>query len=454
VLVGGTYEIRESAVPGFTQTYPGGGGGARTTDRVSVDSAGGQAQGASALPAVSADGRYVAFESTADNLVPGDTNSASDIFVFDRQTRRTERVSIPDVGLGQTQGNADSTEASISDDGRYVAFESQANNLIAGDHGPYTDVFVHDRVTGRTQRMSEDASGVGGNAPSGDSPDFGPLKGPSISADGRFVAFASLASNLVPRNVFVLVEVFVKDRQTGAIERISVTQSGDVPRGNISRNPAVSGDGRFVSFTSFADLTEDGGGVGSFVFDRQTRSLERIPAKPDFAPMSFDGRFLVFASSASALVPNDTNAMSDVFVFDRQSGATERVSLDAAGNQVTGASLAPAISSDGRFVAFSSNAASLVPGDTNDAYDVFVKDHQTGAIERVSVDSAGNQAAGAGSQLFSGRAALSGDGKVVAFESTARNLVPGDTNSERDVFVHQPGGTGPHRVTLVVGDRV
>src|SRR5262249_44803052 len=157
---------REQVPPGFTQTFPGG-GGSPITERDSVDGAGAQANGSSIRPVISADGRFLAFESAASNLVPGDTNDASDIFVFDRQTRAIERVSIPDPSVGQAQGDRGSTEPAISADGRFVAFESEARNLI-NNANPYSDVFVHDRLTGTTRRMSENASGAGGNAPSGD----------------------------------------------------------------------------------------------------------------------------------------------------------------------------------------------------------------------------------------------------------------------------------------------
>lgn len=454
VLVGGTFEVREQDLPGFTQTFPTSSTGASITERVSVDSAGSQAAAASFRPAISADGRFVAFESAASNLVPGDTNNATDIFVFDRQTRTTERVSVPDPRVGQAEANDSSEEPAISADGRFVAYESQASNLVLGDNF-IPDVYVYDRLTGTTQRMSEDANGVGGNAPSGDAVDFAILRGPSISADGRFVAFSSAASNLVPRTIFVRVEVFVKDRETGAIERVSVTNAGDLVQGSDSRDPSISADGRFVSFVSTADLTLDGGGGGLFVFDRQTDTVERIPVGTDFAPLSADGRFLAFSSNASDLVPDDTNGVPDVFVFDRQTTTTERVSVDASGGQATGgtASGAPSISSDGRYVAFVSDATNLVPVDTNNAADVFVHDRQTGAIERVSVDNAGGQAAGAGDSPFDYATALSADAQVAAFDSDAVNLVSNDTNAAHDVFVRAttPGGTQTHRVTVFPG---
>src|SRR5262249_12655755 len=160
------------------------------------------------------------------------------------QTRTIERVSIPDPRVGQAQANGYSEEAAISADGRFVAFESGASNLVLGDTD-LADIFVHDRLTGTTQRVSEDANGVRGNAPSGNAEDFGLLKGPAISPDGRFVAFASLASNLVPRTTFVRVELFVKDRETGAIERVGVTSSGSLVSGSDTRNPAISASGRF-----------------------------------------------------------------------------------------------------------------------------------------------------------------------------------------------------------------
>jgi archaellum component FlaF (FlaF/FlaG flagellin family) len=349
-----------------------------TTERVSVDSTGNQGNGDSAWAAITDDGRYAAFESSASNLVPGDT-ALHDVFVHDRQMAVTEVVSVDSAG---NHGGAHSFYPAISGDGRFVAFESYASNLVPSDTNGVRDVFVHDRQTGVTERVSVDSAGNQGNSPSYWS---------AIGSDGRYVAFTSAASNLVPGDTNGKSDVFVHDRQTGITERVSVNSSGN--QGNDGNYEcAISGDGRYVAFTSVA----------------------------------------------SNLVPGDTNGEMDVFVHDRQTGVTERVSVDSADNQDNGRSWQSAISADGRHVAFASEATNLVTGDTNGVTDIFLHDRQTGVTERVSVDSAGNEGNGG-----SFEAAISGDGRYVAFESEATNLVPGDTNGEPDVFAHDRGWTQP-----------
>jgi Tol biopolymer transport system component len=366
-----------------------------TTERVSVDSSGNQGNGPSGGfgirgLAISADGRYVAFRSDATNLVPGDTNGVEDVFVHDRQTGVTERVSVDSSGK---EGNSHSVAPAISGDGRYVAFLSGASNLVPGDTNGHEDVFVHDRQTEVTERVSVDSSGKEGK---------GWSRNPAISADGRYVAFESEASNLVPGDTNGDPDVFVHDRQAGVTERVSVDSSGNQGMG-WSFHPAISADGRYVAFDSWA----------------------------------------------GNLVPGDTNGRGDVFVHDRQTGITERVSVDSSGNEGNRNSWDPAISADGRYVAFASDASNLVPGDTNNfcdfnqdgnlenCPDVFVHDRQTGVTERVSVDSSANEGNG-----WSGNPAISADGRYTAFDSRADNLVPGDTNNWSDVFVHDRGGSG------------
>ena len=311
---------------------------AQTTERVSIATGGGQAIGGNSYPpAISADGRFVVFSSTATNLVSGDTNGYGDIFVHDRQTGTTERVSVA-TGGGQGTGGA-SYDPAISADGRFVAFYSLATNLVSGDTNGAADVFVHDRQTGTTERVSVATGGGQAN---------GGSYIPAISADGRFVAFYSFATDLVGADTNGFVDIFVHDRQTGTTERVSVATGGGQVTGS-SYNPAISADGRFVAFES----------------------------------------------EASGFVSGDTNAAYDVFVHDRQTGTTERASVSTGGGQATADSYSGAISADGRFVAFHSVATNLVGGDTNGAADVFVHDRQTGTTERVSVATGGAEANGA-----------------------------------------------------------
>jgi Tol biopolymer transport system component len=393
--------------------------------RASVDSAGVQANDASMYPAVSADGRYVAFYSWASNLVPGDTNGKSDVFVHDRLTGTTTRVSVDSTG---TQANDASLFPSISADGRYVAFVSSASNLAADATGFGQGVFVHDCVTGVTTLESVDSSGAPAN-------DWSNI--PSLSADGRFVAFASWATNLVPGDTNQSPDVFVHDRVTGATTRESVDSSGlqgtgwSAPTGNV----AISGNGRFVVFDSDAanlvpgDTNSHGhplDGMDVFVRDRLVGTTMRASVNSSeteantrslFASVSDDGRYVVFLSEASNLVPGDTNATQDVFVRDCLTGTTTRANVDSSGAQ-SGSAYYPSISGDGRYVTFSSSSP-LVPGDTNGEPDVFLRDQVTGLTTRVSVGPSGTQAARGGEG-----SSVSPDGRFVVFFSYSNDLVP------------------------------
>jgi Tol biopolymer transport system component len=352
-----------------------------------VDAAGHSVNGPSVEPSISGDGRLVAFQSFATTLVPGDSNLVGDIFVFDRQTGTIQRVSVSSAG---DQADGQSFEPSISGDGRYVAFGSDATNLVPGDTNGASDIFVFDCQTGTIERISVDGAGNEAN---------GVSFAPSISGDGRYVAFGSLAANLVPGDTNGWVDIFVFDRQTQAIERVSVTAAGGQTNG-ISGAPSISNDGRYVAFESFA----------------------------------------------TNLVPGDGNGTSDIFVFDRQAGTIQRVSVTDAGNEADGESRDPSISGDGRYVAFASDAANLVPGDGNGAGDVFVFDRQAGSIERVSVTGAGGQA-----NAPSFEPSINDDGRFVAFQSQASNLVAWDSNNALDVFVR---ATMPFYSVTLIGEEV
>jgi len=403
------------------------------TSCVSVASDGTQGNGNSLYPHISADGRYVAFESDASNLVPSDTNVAMDIFVHDRQTGQTSRVSVASDG---TQANYSSLWNDISADGRYVTFGSLASNLVPGDTNGEFDVFVHDRQTGTTSRVSVASNGTQGNSDS--------LLA-AISADGRYVAFFSEANNLVPGDTNGAWDVFVHDRQTGQTSLVSVASDGTQGNGS-SHAFAISADGRYVAFHSWASnlvIGDTNDITDVFVHDRQTRQTSRVSVASDGtqgndssgrAAISADGRYVAFNSGASNLVPGDTNGADDDFVHDRQTGQTNRVSVASDGTQGNGSSAMPTISAYGRYVAFDSHASNLVSSDTDDEFDVFVHDRQTGQTSHVSVASDGTQGNG-GSEW----PAISADGRYVAFTSEANNLVPNDINDKNDIFVHDRG---------------
>ncbi|MEZ5293855.1 MAG: hypothetical protein R2745_22420 [Vicinamibacterales bacterium] len=410
------------------------------TTRVSMG-AGGEGDAAATSVVLSADGRWAAFASWADTLVPNDTNDAQDIFVHDRTTGATTRVS---VGPGGLQADLSSYGPAISADGRWVAFESLAGNLVLDDTNGETDVFVHDRLTGTTSRVS-----IGSGGAEHGSASFAP----AISADGRWVAFHSDAP-FAASDTNGEADVYVHDRQTGLTARVSLGPGG--AQGNAaSVTPAISADGRWVAFQSLASnlVAGDTNAVADvFVHDRQTGATARVSvasgggqaAGASTSPaLSADGRWVAFASLAGNLVFDDTNGETDVFVHDRASGGTARVSLGAAGAQANGSSSAPALSADGRRVAFASLAANLVAGDTNGVADVFVVDRQAATTTRASVASDGTEGNGA-----SAGASIDALGGVVAFSSAASTLVANDTNGVEDAFVRDDGGS-PCALTTV-----
>jgi hypothetical protein len=256
---------------------------------------------------------------------------------------------------------------------------------------------------------------------------------PALSADGRYVAFASDATNLVPGDTNNATDVFVYDRQARTTTRVSVAAGGG-QAGDASFSPSLSADGSVVAFLSRAtDLVAGDAAGGENVFVRDLRAARTIRVSSGGAAspaLSADGRVVAFASTSATLVPDDTNGESDVFAFDRDTAVTERVSVGSGGAQADRASVAPAVSGDGRFVAFASDATNLVPGDTNQRADVFVRDRRLGTTIRVSVGTAGQ------ADQSSATPSMSADGRFVAFQSAADNLVAGDTNSAPDIFVH------------------
>jgi len=306
--------------------------------RVSVSSAGVQGDQDSVFSAISGDGRYMVFMSSAANLVADDTNGVPDVFRHDGSTGETVRVSVGNTG---TQGNGAASSPTLSADGRYVAFISEASNLVAGDTNGFSDVFVRDCELGTTERVNVSTGGaqaVGDDA-----------REPSISPDGRYVVFHSSAGDLVTTPIGVADQVFRHDRETEETILVSADNSGNA--GNLgSGGPSVSSGGRYVAFSS----------------------------------------------ASTNLVPGDTNAASDVFVRDCATGRTSRVSLGEGGAQGNGGSRASVqgISDDGKRIVFTSSATNLVSGDTNGEVDVFVHDRKAGTTARASVGDSGQQADG------------------------------------------------------------
>jgi hypothetical protein len=343
-------------------------GAAGVVGRPSVSTGGTQGNGDSLFPAISSNGRFVAYGSSATNLVSGDTNSENDVFVRDRQNGTTERVS---VSIHGTQGNGGSQRPATSGSGRYVAFESFASNLVDGDSNGSSDVFVRDRKNGTTKLVSVASGGVQSNSYS---------QGALISAHGRYVTFESGATNLVSGDTNGTGDVFLRDLDTGRTTLVSIHPDGK-QFAETSRPTAISADGRYVAF----NLNQATGISLAFIRDRRTGTTTRLSIGIDGAKanddvfaggISANGRFVALTSTATNLVPGDTNGEQDVFVRDLATGDTRRVSIGPQGVQADGGSGVASLSADGRYVALDSGAANLVARDTNGDLDVFVHDRQ------------------------------------------------------------------------------
>jgi len=411
---------------------------AQTTTRETVSSAGTQGTSGANRPRLSADGRFASFTSPSANLVASDTNGVADIFVHDRQSGQTTRVSVDSAGV---QANGTCGQSDISADGRFVVFESSATNLVAGDTNGRQDIFCHDRQTGVTTRASLGAAGQQA---------LQNCSQASVSADGRFVVFQTDDNALVPGNTCVGTDVFLRDRQLGTTSWVSTSLTTAQTFTNRQRG-RVSDDGNTVVFDSAADdldANDFNGQNDVFAWSRPTGAITLVSltsggaqgngASLD-ASVSADGRFVVFTSAAtnfgSGTGPGNGNA-DDVFVRDRQTGSTTCVSVSSAGVAATTSVQGGSITDDGRLVAFWSQASGLVPGDTNAVFDCFLHDRQTALTTRVSLSPSGLQGRSQSSEPF-----VAGNGRYVAFSSSATNFVIPDTNGTADVFVRDLAAT-------------
>jgi Tol biopolymer transport system component len=412
----------------------------KTITRVSVASSGVQGNNNSYGSAISSNGRYVVFYSYADNLVSEDTNGAPDVFLRDTMTAITTRLSVDPSGAPGNSWSIDQDSPSISSDGRYVVFRSMATNLVSGGTNGTYHIFRRDTILGTTTLISVSSGGEEAN---------GQSYSPSISADGRYVAFSSEASNLVSGDTTGRQDIFLRDTQNNATTRISVATNG-TPGNAQSYYPSVSADGHYVAFDSIANNLVSGDTNNHwdvFLHDTLSGTTTLVSVNSSWVQGNFqsgspsisaDGRYVAFDSYASNFVSGDANGMSDVFLRDTQANTTTRISVTSNGVEANESSDAASISADGRYVAFRSRATNLVSGDTNGTMDVFLRDTQTGTTSRLSVNSSGVEGnIGSNDPSISGSTSpsISADGSYVTFYSNAINLVGGDTNGFWDIFV-------------------
>lgn len=367
---------------------------------------------------LSGDGRYLALTGTSGFL--------PHIFLYDRYTGTSQDL----TPLANNVGIA----PEISANGQYVVFRSSASNLVTDDgNGIVADIFIHDVRNHKTSLISKASDGEQGN----DLSHFA-----AISGDGQSVAFSSAATNLVANDTNNASDVFMRNRKTGKTIRISVSSTGAQADTGVSNGIVdISGDGRYVVFSSFSNNLAAGDSSSEDIFLRDTQSgvTTRI-SQPVRATgfdggskhpaISTDGRFIVFSSGSSKLVADDTDDLNaDIFVYDRTNKKSVKITKNA-----DGSSIMPTISASGRFVGFMSQASNLVADDTNGAWDTFIHDRQTGKTSRINVTAQNLQSTG-DSLLLQARPDISADGRFMSFESAAKDLTADDADNVTDVFL-------------------
>lgn len=399
------------------------------TSIVGLGSSGEQPTLGSGTTSVSSDGRYISFQSESSDLVPGDMNGKVDVFLRDRLTNSTTRISLTSSG---TESNNHSFDPDVSDDGRYVSFRSDANNLVPNDTNGLSDAYVRDTLLSTTTRVNVGPN----NEQCNDVVSY-----PSISGDGQILSFDTIASNMVAEDVNAFDDVFYYNAPLHQVFRVS--QAAVVAQGNNnSHEPSISQDGRYVAFYGIAtNLVKGETPVTRDVYlrDMLSGTTRRVSSGQDNGPgsnhsyspsLSANARYVAFESDATNLVSGDTNGRRDIFVQDVATGRMKRVSVGLAGAQANNHSYSASISSDGRFVAYRSTASNLVPGDTNLVSDIFVHDLMLGTTVRANISTTGVQAINGESD----QPTISGNGRFVAFRSVAYNLVPDDWNGKGDIF--------------------
>ncbi|MBD3671845.1 MAG: HYR domain-containing protein [Gammaproteobacteria bacterium] len=393
-------------------------------ERVSVNDSGAQANNNSFMHMLSADGRFVVFDSMASNLVAGDTNSSRDVFVYDTVNASVERVSVDSNGNEMT---GLSRAPSISADGRFIVFESQAVLATGGTAGTF-QIYLHDRQDRTTRLISANSSGTAGNGHSNRA---------RITEDGSQVLFHSSASNLSVADGNPFNDVFIKHLSNGNVELVSRTYSG-AQADNHSLDADFSRDGRYVVFISQAtNMTSDSvsGLRHLYLRDRQlgtTRLLSGAANGSSYAPdMSGDGAHIVFYTSASNLASGMNGSGLQVMNYDIAGDSFRLVSQSAGGVEGNDHSYSPAISDDGSVIVYTSFASNLVTADTNSNSDVFLYEREAATNQLIS-----RSEASLGNGNTVGGPSISANGIHIAFSSYANNLVANDTNAYADTFLY------------------
>ncbi len=385
--------------------------------------------------------RYIAFQSDASNLVSGDTNGFSDIFVRDLDSQSTTRVSVASNG----EANGGSRRPSMSRQGNFIAFESDGWSLVTFDGNGQPDVYGRSFPGGNPFLISFNSQGVAAN---------GGSFSPSVSDNGSIVAFESVATDLVGGDSNGKRDVFCWQ---GSISRVSVSTTGVQGNGD-SYSACISADGRYVAFVSTSTNLVAGDTNGQpdiFVHDRSYGStvLESVSSLrvasngASFAPaLSADGRVLVFETLGSTLFADDTNGARDIVLRDRVTGFARRASLTWNGGGSNGDSREPSLSEGGEFVGFSSSGTNLVPADGNNLADAFVFDVASGTSDRFSTSGGGRRPSG-----DFVNPTVAGDGRFVTFETSASTLVSNDTNGTTDIYLRDREVGVTARVSLASG---
>jgi len=379
----------------------------------------------SARPSLSGDGRFVAFHSVSSNLSPADSGGFTSIFVRDLRMGTTEMITLDATGF---EANGSSFAPRFSRNGRFVAYRSDATNLVDSSVTFEKNIYLYDRSLRETVIVSANAAGESGNDVSflGD-----------ISDDGRFIVYYTYARNLIPDNTAYFSDVLLFDRDTGSNVLISKTPGGDFANG-YSLYPKISGDGRYVVYASDADnlVADDTNGViDIFLYDTSTGNTSRISVNSEgeeandhcaLVDISEDGQIVAFECRASNLVAGDTDGTSDVFIYDTSNGEITLAGVNSSGEQGNGSDEEPALSSDGRYVAFESYSTNLVSEDTKGYKHIFIHDRHSGRTHLASKSATGEIVDGGGTQPT-----LSGDGRYVGFSTYSLALSGGPQGFEQ-----------------------